>query len=189
MSYLDWVKWEDLDSNTTITDRGIQAAIDRGVFFVVSMGNTGEVLPSVCLIAASSHLLTLQRLGTPADNSRAMTVGAVWADGTIAKFSSRGPTYDGRVKPEVVAPGVKIYVAVSGASYGLSNGTSYSGPYVAGVAALLKQAHPEWTNLQLREALLQTAMSANNSRPNLTYGWGLVQASAALNFSFGSCET
>jgi serine protease AprX len=126
-------------------------------------------------------------MGTPADQKGVLTVGAVWADGSLVQFSARGPTFDGRIKPEVLAPGVKIYVAKAPNSYVLSNGTSYSAPYVAGVAALIMQAHPDWTNHQVKEALMKTAL--NSTSPDVNRGWGVIQGLAALNYNFSQCSS
>lgn len=85
----------------------------------------------------------------------------------LSSFSSRGPSIDGELKPDVVAPGTSIYSAFqvnddygvfySLAQFGLSDGTSFSAPLVAGAAALLKQAHPSWTPARIKSALVNTA--------------------------------
>ncbi|SES11128.1 minor extracellular serine protease Vpr [Gracilibacillus ureilyticus] len=76
---------------------------------------------------------------------------------TITDFSSRGPvTVNWSIKPEVVAPGANIMSTVPG-GYASYNGTSMAAPHIAGVAALLKEAHPDWTPGQIKAALLTTA--------------------------------
>jgi subtilisin family serine protease len=110
----------------------------------------------------------------------------VWSDGRIASFSSTGPTFDGRTKPEVVAQGVSVYVASDSARYGSSNGTSFSTPLTAGVAALVLSANPTWTPMQVRDRLMQTAralydtVAGMKTRPNNFFGWGMVDALKAV---------
>jgi len=96
---------------------------------------------------------------TPADADSVISVGAVNFDGRLAIFSSTGPTNDGRIKPDVVAPGVNIYHArVPGPdTYGYSQGTSLATPLTAGAAALLLSVRPELTPVEVRDALRSTA--------------------------------
>jgi len=134
-------------------------------------------------------LWEIQALGpttliTPADADTILACGAVDSSGTIANFSSRGPTGDGRIKPEVVARGVSTYCATASDTdtFGYVSGTSLSTPLVGGCAAVLLSAHPDWVPWKVREALMYTA---NNSfTPDNTYGWGLIDLLAAVQYSF-----
>jgi subtilisin family serine protease len=127
--------------------------------------------------------------------------------GTTTAFSSRGPVQGlGQIKPDVTAPGINVLsatVKVGGATagggtmfdptgYTLATGTSFSGPHVAGVAALLKQAHPDWTPDMIRTAMINTATNmrstAGTPRPDgaqsdsiIDQGGGLVDVKAAVN--------
>jgi len=127
--------------------------------------------------------------------------------GTTTSFSSRGPVQGlGQIKPDVTAPGINVLsatVRVGGATagggtmfdptgYTLATGTSFSGPHVAGVAALLQQAHPGWTPDMIRTAMINTATNmrsgAGAARPDgaqsdsiLEQGGGLVDVRAAVN--------
>jgi len=147
-------------------------AIGQGKLFTNSAGNDGPNPNTV---------------GDPGDNFNAITVGATLRNGTaMANFSSRGPTADGRIKPDVVAPGVDIYVADNFALYTTlywtNSGTSFAAPMVAGVCALLLEAHPDWTPGAIRKALKNTAAAVTgNPRPNNDEGWGRIQANAARN--------
>ena len=117
----------------------------------------------------------------PADAFDVISSGAVDDNGIIAYSSSRGPTADGRTKPEVCALGIGTFTAQadSTTSYGSGTGTSMSTPLVSGACALLLEAHPEWTPAQIRNAILNT--SDQSDTPNNTYGWGIVDAIAACN--------
>ena len=156
---------EDLDGRTAVITQAAVVAHRRGILVCNSVGNEGPN-PST--------------LGCPADADSILSVGAVDASDIIAAFSSRGPTYDGRIKPEVMAQGAATYWATAGAksSYATANGTSLSCPLVGGVAALVREAHPEWTNAQVRQALMDTADRAG--APDNNYGWGRIDARAAI---------
>jgi subtilisin family serine protease len=107
------------------------------------------------------------------------------SSGHISSFSSPGPTCDGRIKPEVCALGVNTWLAGTDNNqnpvYRSGSGTSFAAPLVAGVVALLLEAHPDWTPDDVRAALLATA--SRSSRPDNDYGWGIVNALAAAHYS------
>lgn len=153
----------DLDGRTGLTTRAAQLAVERGIAVVAAAGNEGN---------NSWGYLT-----TPADAPGVIAVGAVDLDGVLAGFSSHGPTFDGRIKPDVVAPGEGVVtVAVRGSDYARVNGTSFASPLVSGICALLRQAQPAWTPGQLQEALRQSAEDLGEAGPDTLYGWGLVDA-------------
>lgn len=111
-------------------------------------------------------------------------VSPIVAD-TIASFSSRGPRgYDSKLKPEISAPGVAIFAAAMGTTdKGVSySGTSMAAPHIAGVAALMKEAHPDWTNEEIKAAMMNTAVDladvAGQQVPR--QGAGRVDALAAV---------
>ncbi len=159
-----------------------QVLRDAGIMVVASAGNSGSACRSV--------------IHAPATLDQAFAVGATNDSDVIASFSSRGPSsLTGRIKPDIVAPGVHVRSARpwSTSSYGLLSGTSMAAPHVAGVVALLWSAVPGLRgNVEMTEALLrQTARPLTSSetcgdvpgssRPNNTYGYGLVDALAAIN--------
>lgn len=126
-------------------------------------------------------------IGTAADAE--VTTSGVAAD-TIGDFSSRGPRgYDSKLKPEVTAPGVGIFAASVGTgNKGVAmSGTSMAAPHIAGVAALIKEAHPNWTTEQIKAALMNTAVDLLPSNPDKQYeditrqGAGRVDALAAVS--------
>ncbi len=155
--------YADLDGDTTLITRAVDAAAARGVVVVVAAGNEGDD--------------PWRYITAPADADSAITVGGVTADGVHAPFSSYGPTADGRIKPDVVAQAVDVTVAVPGGGYARSNGTSFATPMVAGVVAQLLQAAPALSPIEIRDILRQTASQA--AAPDTVLGWGLVNASAA----------
>ena len=166
LGYNDWYTYEDMDGKTAVTTIAADKAVEKGVVVVNSMGNEGN--------NSWYHMIA------PADGFNVISVGAVYTTGELVGFSSRGPTYDGRTKPDVVAMGSNVYSAQPSTtgSYTRKSGTSLSSPLTAGVAALVLQAHPYLTPFQVRDALRETADRANN--PGYDYGWGLVNAYEAI---------
>jgi serine protease AprX len=159
-------KYEDFDGKTAITTLAGERAAYLGIVVLNAIGNYQQTaIPS---------------LGSASDGDSIIAVGAVSGNGNIAFFSSNGPTSDGRIKPDVCAQGVYVYVASKEKSntYEYSNGTSFSAPLTAGVCALILSAHPEFTPMQVRDALRNTANNA--STPNNILGWGVIDAYNAI---------
>lgn len=122
----------------------------------------GEI-PTQFRVGASS-------LGTPADAHGAFTVGAVnWSNDVLEPYSSQGPTSDGRIKPELVAPS-----AVKNASYAPSifDGTSAAAPHVAGAAALTLQAFPDFSPDDIMNFLESRAIELGSAGPDNQFGAG-----------------
>lgn len=159
----------DFNGNTTISAKAINIAVEYGLTCVIAAGNDGSN-PST--------------ITTPGDAFYSITVGAVDNLGVIAPFSSRGPTYDNRIKPEVCARGVNNYLVdpATNDRYKRGSGTSFATPLVAGAAAILKQVHPTWSPKQIRKAFMETASKATH--PDNNYGWGIIDIMTALNVTF-----
>ncbi len=162
LGYYDWYTYSDMDGNTAVTTIAADIAAFKGIAVITAAGNQGP-LPWPGIIA-------------PSDGDSVIAVGAVDLTGLIASFSSRGPSYDGRIKPDVCGPGVSVRAASSGDSLGYiyTGGTSLATPLVAGAAALSLQMHPYWSPVKLRNELRGSADHALN--PNNDYGWGVIDA-------------
>jgi len=169
LGYTDWYTFEDMDGNTAVTTIAVDIAVSRGIVVCTAAGNDRH--------SQWGHIIA------PADADSVIAVGAVDSAGQIASFSSPGPTFDGRIKPEVCAQGLYTVAAVPGPDpniYALVSGTSLSTPIIGGICALLLEAHPDWTPMQLREALMMTASQA--ASPDTNYGWGIADGLAALDY-------
>ncbi len=128
----------------------VQALRAAGIFVVVSAGNSGPDCSTV--------------EDVPAIYDEVFSVGAVDQGNHISSFSSTGPVLadgSGRVKPDIVAPGVDVLSAVPGNGYAINSGTSMAGPHVAGVVALLWSANPTLIgDIDRTEAILQASATA-----------------------------
>ena len=170
----------DLNGRTTKVAQAAIIAARKGVLVATAMGNEGFIVGT----GAQARRLD-STLVSPADADSILAVGATSSDGELASFSSTGPTSDGRIKPDVVAQGLGVYWADGNTGYESAQGTSCATPLAAGAAALVLSAHPELTNMQVREALLQTTIrridgtSETAIYPNNYYGYGFVNAYAA----------
>jgi len=146
----------------------IDNATAAGVVFAVAAGNSG----------ASFHTI-----GSPGTSRRAITVGAVDTSDGIAGFTSRGPNMKNlAIKPEVMAPGVNIRSTLPNGTFGLLSGTSMATPHIAGVAALLKAAHRDWTPAQIKSAIVNSSTDLGSDL--MTEGGGRVDALAAAGATF-----
>jgi len=169
---------EGCDANALLPAvRGLRAA---GVFVVASAGNEG----SACSTVASPIALY----------DESFSVGAVDIERELADFSSRGPvTADesGRIKPDIVAPGVNVLSAYPNSSYEYNDGTSMAGPHIVGVVALIWSANPSLIGEieRTEQILTETTQPATGApeecgdataTPNNGVGYGLVDAYAAV---------
>jgi serine protease AprX len=147
--------YEDLDGVTTFAARGANLAYEKGMVLVTSAGNQGNSFGTVA---------------TPADAIGLLAVGAVNNLGNYVSFSSRGPTVDGRIKPDVMAKGQSAAVISSSGVVDFSSGTSFSSPIIAGAVTCLWQAFPETTNVDLMQAVRESAHLYNNPTDQMGYG-------------------
>ncbi|MGB1275149.1 MAG: S8 family serine peptidase, partial [Nannocystaceae bacterium] len=172
LGYFDWYTPSDLDGQTAVTTVASTIAVENGLIMFNSAGNSGP---------------DPMTLGAPADAEGVITLGAAHFNGEIAGFSSRGPTADGRTKPEVVAPGVDVVCADPGTvdEYRTANGTSLSNPLAAGLGALLLEAYPEMTPADMLALLRETSDQADN--PDNNRGWGMIDGYKA-GLEYCSCN-
>lgn len=147
---------EDLDGNTTYSTRAADIAASKGILVVNSAGNEG----------VSSWFY----IGAPADGDSVLTAGAVDQQAEYAGFSSKGPAFDGDIKPNVAAVGAQTVFLNSNDQVAMGNGTSFSSPIIAGSAACLWQAFPELTNMELKALIEQSSSQFLNPDSLLGYG-------------------
>lgn len=149
--------YADMDGNTALITRASNIAASRGMLIVNSAGNEGNN--------------TWYYISAPADADSVLTIGSVDADGEASSFSSRGPTFDGRVKPNVMAQGRLTIISDLGDGIKGGNGTSFSSPVIAGMAACLWQAFPEASAWQVFKAIEHSAHLFET--PNDSMGFGI----------------
>ncbi len=150
--------YAQLDGNTLRVSIAAGIASRKGMIPVHSAGNNG---------AASWHYLS-----APADAIDILTVGAVKDDRSVATFSSRGPSADGRVKPDVSAMGQgTMGLGIDGQRVEPISGTSFSSPLVCGLTACLWQLHPEKSAHAIMDAIRRSA--SHFTDPNDSIGYGI----------------
>jgi subtilisin family serine protease len=157
-----------MTGNSAFASQGANIAFSKGIVVLASAGNEG--------------VTTEPHVGVPAEALNVIAVGAVKADESYALFSSIGPSFDGRVKPDVMAQGQSPYVYTNGTINNGGSGTSYSCPILAGMVACLWQALPGKNAQQIKQLILQS--SDNFAEPavksRLQFGYGIPDFSLAL---------
>jgi len=166
--------YQQLDGHTSVVTRAAEIAAAKGMLVVVSAGNDGQ------------NRSVGYKVGAPADanGDSVLAIGAVDSLGVRALFSSKGPTVDGRIKPDLAAQGVAVLLPDNSGfdpnGYERQSGTSFAAPLVAGLAACLIQARPNWTPVQVIQALKHSASQATH--PDTLLGWGIPDGLAALRY-------
>lgn len=156
--------YSDMDGNTAIGSRGANHGYDKGLINVTSAGNSA---------------FDFGYIGSPGDAPGAFTIGAVDEYGNYAYFSSYGPTYDGRVKPDVMAQGLYAAIVNQYGEVSVSSGTSFSSPITAGAVASLWQAFPHKKNEVIMQAIRESASLYNS--PTDLMGYGIPNFEGALS--------
>jgi serine protease AprX len=170
--------YSDMTGNTAFASKGANLAFSKGIIIVASAGNEGQS--------------TEPHIGVPAEATNVLAIGAVSSDKNYASFSSIGPSYDLRVKPDVVAQGQNPYFSnPSGNIVNNSSGTSFSCPITAGMIACLWQALPTKTNAEIKQLIIQSADKFSNPTNQLGYGipdFNLALANGLSTTSFSDSD-
>ncbi len=157
--------YSDMTGNSAFASKGANIAFSKGILVVASAGN---------------EALTFEpHVGVPAEATNVLAIGAVKADKTYAAFSSIGPSFDNRVKPDVMAQGQASVLSDVSGTITIADGTSFSGPILAGMAACLWQAFPEKTNKEIKQLITQSA--DRYAAPTNQYGYGIPDFNLALS--------
>ena len=156
--------YSDMNGTKTFVARGANMAFSKGMICVTSAGNSGN--------SGNSHI------ATPADAITTLTVGAVDANENYVSFSSIGPSFDNRVKPDVCAKGYLATVSNASGNIVNANGTSFSSPILAGMVTTFWSAVPNMTNAQIVQFVKQSADLYNN--PTIYKGYGVPDFQLAL---------
>ncbi len=150
-------KYSEQDGITALVSRTASMMAGKGMILVNSAGNEGA--------------LSWKRIGFPSDARNVLTVGAVGNDSINTPFSSIGPSYDGRVKPDVMAVGSRATIISGEGVITTANGTSFSSPITCGMVACLWQALPSKSASEIMELVRQSADRA--SYPENIFGYGI----------------
>ncbi len=163
-------RWSDMDGQHALTTIAADKAVSKGIIVTTGAGNEGNK--------------AWKRITAPCDGDSVLCVGAIDRDGNRAPFSSIGPSADGQVKPDVVAMGQEAAVVGPDGTIIKGNGTSYSSPLIAGLAACLIQAHPTKTAMDIIQAIRLSGHIAFS--PDSLLGYGIpssTKADSLLRFS------
>ncbi|PBJ12304.1 S8 family serine peptidase [Flavobacterium sp. ACN6] len=157
--------YSDMNGVTNFISRGAEIAFAKGILVLASAGNEGTRVE--------------KHIGSPADAVSVLAIGSVTAAKSRSIFSSIGPSFDGRIKPDIMAQGTASVVSDANGNIGTANGTSFSCPIMAGMAASLWQAFPSKTNKEIRQMIL--ASSDRFTNPDNNYGYGIPNFGATLS--------
>ncbi|SFJ78788.1 S8 family serine peptidase [Thermoflavimicrobium dichotomicum] len=162
------------------TSQAVNRANDAGIVVAVAAGNAGPGTKTI---------------GSPGAAEKALTVGAMADPGekgfNLASFSSRGTTADGRIKPDIAAPGYNITAAKANSTNGYVtySGTSMATPFTAGTAALILDANPNLTPDQVKSTLTSTATDFGPIGKDVDYGFGNLKGYDAIKTAGGFSGT
>lgn len=149
----------DLNGTTAFITRGAEIAFSKGIVLVNAAGNSG------------TDTSWDRRILVPADGANVLAVGAVTPSENYASFSSRGPTSDNRIKPDVSVQGKDAYYINTSGNASFGDGTSYASPLLAGGIACLWEALPNATNTEIIQYVKESA--SIYATPNYTLGYGI----------------
>ena len=149
-------QYKDMNGETAMITKGANLAAKKGMIVIVAAGNEGQ---------NSWHYIT-----APADGKGIISVGAVTVTGNPASFSSYGPSFDGRIKPEVASLGAGTAISSTNGNVTFGNGTSFATPNIAGLTASLWQAFPDFTNQEIIETIKKSSSIYNFHDDRIGFG-------------------
>ncbi len=165
--------YSQMDGATAFISKGAEIAFSKGMLIVVAAGNEGAT--------ANPHI------GAPADANSVLSIGAVFPSESRVSFSSIGPSFDQRIKPDIMAQGVSATISTTAGDIVTGNGTSFATPITAGLVACLWQALPNKTNQEIRDLIIQSA--DKYLQPDNFYGYGIPDFNLALANGLASENT
>ncbi|MBN2380661.1 S8 family serine peptidase [candidate division WOR-3 bacterium] len=174
LGYGSWYTYEQRDGKTSPASRAATMAAERGVLIVNSAGNVTSREPYILPPADAEGILTAGGVDT---------LGNWWEQSSDNSGSAVGPTVDGRIKPDLVAPALGVYVidVDDSTRFGFyGSGTSYAAPLLAGSAALILEVHPEYRGNPDTIITLLKQSATLASSPNDTLGWGIPDVLEAI---------
>ncbi len=157
-------EYSQFDGNSLLISKSASIAGLRGIVIVTSAGNFGNS--------------KWRYLAAPGDAENVITVGAVDLNRDLGVFSSLGPSFDGRIKPDVCGVGVQTNVLNKIGQLIPANGTSFSAPQIAGSMAVLKQMYPFYTRIQLAQLLFESGSQYDS--PDNQKGYGVPNLSSLV---------
>ena len=157
--------FDNMDGKTALSTLAAEKAFSKGMIVVVSAGNEGNK--------------PWQKITAPSDGKNILSVGAIDTFLNHAAFSSYGPSADNRIKPDIMAVGLRTVLTSSEGFTSSGNGTSFSSPQIAGMVACLWQALPGKTNLELIDAIRRS--SSQYFSPDNINGYGVPDFFNAFN--------
>jgi subtilisin family serine protease len=160
--------YADMNGKNTMITRAADMAVKKGMIVTNSAGNSG----------ASSW----KYLIAPADGDSVFAIGAVNVNGQVAGFSSYGPSADGRIKPDIASVGWNTVITNTAGNAVQGSGTSFSNPNIAGLITCLWQAFPEFSNMEILDAVKKH--SSRYSNPDDRIGYGIPNMKAAYEYLF-----
>lgn len=149
--------YNDLDGNTALVTLAAEIAFSKGIIVIASAGNEGNK--------------TWKQITPPSDGKNVISVGSIDINKSVSAFSSRGPTFDGRIKPDVLAVGYETVLINSSGSVSRGFGTSFAAPQISGLTACLWQAYRQKTNKEIIQAIRKSSSRYEN--PDNNYGYGI----------------
>ena len=146
----------DMNGKNTSITKAAELAFKKGMIVMNSAGNSGTN--------------SWKFIGAPADGEHVLAVGAVNTTGQVAPFSSFGPSFDQRTKPDIASVGWGTSLINSNGTAATGNGTSFSNPNIAGLIACLWQAFPEMSNIEIITAVKKSSSQYLNPDTRTGYG-------------------